>query len=89
MPDVSPLTVIGDEPVPVNDPGVDIAVNDVAVPPVVDAVYATDTLVPFPKSVTVPMLGASGTSAIGDDACSPLRDARTIDIINLFLNRMR
>jgi hypothetical protein len=39
--DCSPVTVMGEVPVPVNEPGVDVAVNVVAVPPVTAAVYAT------------------------------------------------
>jgi len=39
--DCKPVTVIGDAPVAVNPPGVDVAVKVVAVPPVAAAVYAT------------------------------------------------
>ena len=39
---VSPLTVIGDVPVPVNPPGLDVAVYVADAPPVAPAVYATD-----------------------------------------------
>jgi hypothetical protein len=35
---VKPLTVIGDDPVPVKDPGVDVAVNEDAVAPKIAAV---------------------------------------------------
>jgi hypothetical protein len=55
---------MGDEPVPVNDPGVEVAVNVVAVPPVVAAVYVTVALVEF-TAVALPIVGASGTSEIG------------------------
>jgi hypothetical protein len=42
VPAVSPDTVIGlDEPVPVKEPGLESAVNVVAGPPLVAAVYAT------------------------------------------------
>jgi hypothetical protein len=53
--------VIGEEPVPVIEPGVDVAVNVVTVPPVTAAVYGTVAVVP--TTVTVPIVGASGTSA--------------------------
>jgi hypothetical protein len=59
---------MGEDPVAVIEPGVDVAVKVVAVPPVVAAVYATETEVPVPKSVTAPIVGASGTSGIGEDA---------------------
>jgi hypothetical protein len=60
---VNPATVMGDEPVPVNDPGVEVAVNVVAVPPVVAAVYVTVALEES-TAVAVPIVGISGTSAI-------------------------
>jgi hypothetical protein len=59
----SPVTVIGlllD--VPVIEPGVEVAVNVVAVPPVVAAVKGTEAVVP--EALTVPIAGLSGTSAI-------------------------
>jgi hypothetical protein len=61
---VNPETVIGDEPVPVIEPGVEVAVKVVTVPPVTAAVYA---IVADEEStvVAVPMVGASGTSGIG------------------------
>jgi hypothetical protein len=60
----NPLTVIGEDPVPVNPPGDDVAVKVVAAPPVVAAVYATDAVEPVPRSATAPIVGASGTSDI-------------------------
>jgi hypothetical protein len=64
VPAVNPLTVIGEDPVPVNPPGDDVAVKVVAVPPVVAAVYATEAVDPVPRSATAPIVGASGTSDI-------------------------
>ena len=61
---VNPVTVMGEIPVAVIEPGVEVAVNVVAVPPVVEAVYATVAVVE-PVAVAVPIVGASGTSAIG------------------------
>jgi hypothetical protein len=61
---VNPLTVIGEDPVPVNPSGDDVAVKVVAAPPVVAAVYATDAVEPVPRSETAPIVGASGTSDI-------------------------
>jgi hypothetical protein len=60
VPFVNPETVIGDAPVPVNDPGDEVAVNVVIVlPPVAPAVYVTvaEALPP----VAVPIVGAAGT----------------------------
>jgi hypothetical protein len=57
-------TVIGDEDaVPVSDPGLEVAVKVVGVPPVVAAVNVTDAV--SADAVAVPIVGASGTSAIG------------------------
>jgi hypothetical protein len=64
VPAVNPLTVIGEDPVPVNPSGDDVAVKVVAAPPVVAAVYATDAVEPVPRSETAPIVGASGTSDI-------------------------
>jgi hypothetical protein len=60
---VNPETVIGlVAEVPVNEPGVDVAVKVViAEPPVAPAVNATETVVPVPPSVAVPIVGACGT----------------------------
>jgi hypothetical protein len=60
----NPVTVIGDDPVAVREPGVEVAVNVVAAPPVAAAVYATVAVVEV-AAVAVPIVGASGTSAIG------------------------
>jgi hypothetical protein len=59
VPSVKPETVIGDDPVPVNDPGLDIAVYVAAAPPVAPAVYVTVALVS--PDVAVPIVGACGT----------------------------
>jgi hypothetical protein len=59
VPFVKLETVIGDAPVPVNEPGEDVAVYAVTVfPPVAPAVYATVAL-PLP-AVAVPIVGACG-----------------------------
>jgi hypothetical protein len=64
VPSLNPLTVIGDDDaVPVIDPGLDVAVKVVAVPPVAAAVNVTDAA--RPAAVAVPIVGLSGTSAIG------------------------
>jgi hypothetical protein len=68
--DVNPETVMGDEPVPVTDPGVEVAVNVVPVPPVVAAVYATVAVLD-PVAVALPIVGASGTSTISVIAFTP------------------
>jgi hypothetical protein len=59
--------VIGEAPVPVKEPGVDVAVKVVTAPPVAAAVYVTDAF--EPESDAVPIVGASGTSAL---AVSPV-----------------
>jgi hypothetical protein len=70
VPPVKPDTVIGDvADVPVTDPGVEVAVYKVVVPPVVAAVKGTDA-VPIP-AVAVPIVGASGTSMIAVMAFTP------------------
>jgi hypothetical protein len=54
----SPDTVIGLAPVPVNPPGLDVAVKvDTAAPPVAPAVYVTVAVV-VPVAVAVPIVGA-------------------------------
>ena len=81
---VNPATVMGDEPVPVSDPGVEVAVNVVPVPPVFAAVYATVALLD-PVAVALPIVGASGTSAIATpDLVTPDVFALLI-LANLFL----
>jgi hypothetical protein len=66
VPVVNPVTVIGEvAEVPVRDSGVLVAVKVVTAPPVAATVNATDAEVPVPGSLTAPMVGASGTSAIG------------------------
>jgi hypothetical protein len=61
---VNPDTVIGEEDaVPVSDPGLEVAVKVVGVPPVVAAVNVIDAA--RPAAVAVPIVGLSGTSAIG------------------------
>jgi hypothetical protein len=60
VPFVSPETVIGLAPVPVSEPGDEVAVNVVMVlPPVAPAVYPT-VAEPLP-AVAVPIVGAPGT----------------------------
>jgi hypothetical protein len=60
-PVVKPVTVIGDEPVAVIPPGLDVAVYVVtALPPVAPAVYATVAVVAV-GAAAVPIVGASGT----------------------------
>ena len=69
VPFVKPDTVIGLAPVPVNESGVDVAVNVViAEPPVAFVVYATVASA-FP-AVTAPIVGACGTdvAVTPDDA---------------------
>jgi hypothetical protein len=61
VPGLKPVTVIGEEPVPVTDPGFEVAVNDVAVAPKVAAVYVT--VAPKPDKVAVPIVGAFGIAA--------------------------
>jgi hypothetical protein len=81
---VNPATVMGDEPVPVTDPGVEVAVNVDPVPPVVAAVYVTvaDSI----PAVALPILGVSGTSAIATpDLVMPDVFALLI-LANLFLH---
>jgi hypothetical protein len=57
---VKPVTVIGEEPVPVKPPGLDVAVYVTApVPASVGAVYATVAVV-VPVAVAVPIVGAPG-----------------------------
>ena len=62
MPLVSPVTVIGlAVPVPVNPPGLDVAVYLViALPPLLDGVVK-DTVACALPAVAVPMVGAPGT----------------------------
>jgi hypothetical protein len=60
VPAVSPDTVIGLVPVPVIEPGLDSAVNVVAGPPTVAAVYAT--VADAGPAVAVPIVGAVGMS---------------------------
>jgi len=61
---VKPDIVIGDEDaVPVIDPGFEVAVKVVGTPPVVDAVNVTEA--DASPAVAVPIVGLSGTSAIG------------------------
>jgi hypothetical protein len=61
---VNPETEIGEvAEVPVIEPGVEVAVKVVTVPPVTAAVNGTDAVVP--ETVAVPIVGASGTSGIG------------------------
>jgi len=68
--DCKPVTVTGEPaPEPVNDPGVDVAVKEVEVPPVADAVNATVAepllkALAVPTFVAAPIVGASGTSGI-------------------------
>jgi hypothetical protein len=57
VPWVSPLTVIGDVPVPVNAPGEDVAVYVAAAPPVAPAVYVTNAEV-VEALDAVPIVGA-------------------------------
>jgi hypothetical protein len=81
---VNPATVMGDEPVPVTDPGVEVAVNVDPVPPVVAAVYVTvaDSI----PAVALPIVGVSGTSAIATpDLVMPDVFALLI-LANLFLH---
>ena len=59
VPSVKPETVIGEDPVPVNDPGLDVAVYVAAAPPVAPAVYATVALAA--PDVAAPIVGACGT----------------------------
>ena len=59
VPSVSPLTVIGDDPVPVKPPGLDVAVYVAEAPPVAPAVYVTVALAAL--DVAVPIVGACGT----------------------------
>jgi hypothetical protein len=63
VPFVNPETVIGlDAPVPVIEPGDDVAVNPViAEPPVAFSVKVTETFPLVTKSVAVPIVGACGT----------------------------
>jgi hypothetical protein len=57
---VKPVTVIGDAPVAVIPPGLDVAVYVVtALPPVAPAVYATVAVVAV-GAVAVPIVGACG-----------------------------
>jgi hypothetical protein len=61
VPAVSPDTVIGlDEPEPVIEPGLESAVNVVAGPPLVAAVYST--VADSAPAVAVPTVGAEGMS---------------------------
>jgi hypothetical protein len=59
---VSPDTVIGDEPVPVIDPGFESAVNVVPIPPVFATVYVI--VADSAPAVAVPIVGVSGISTI-------------------------
>jgi hypothetical protein len=60
VPLVKPDTVIGlDDPVPVNPPGLDVAVYVTVLPPVAPGVNAT--LADASPAVAVPIVGASGT----------------------------
>ena len=63
------MTVTGDVPVPLYDPGEDVTVNDVGVPPFSFAVTATvaEPLLnarPEGAFVAAPIVGVSGTSTI-------------------------
>jgi hypothetical protein len=57
VPTVRPDTVIGDVPVPVTDPGDEVAVYVTDFPPVAPAVNATE-IFPLNASVAVPIVGA-------------------------------
>jgi hypothetical protein len=74
VPFVSPVNVIGDDPVVVNDPGEDVPVYTLtALPPVDPAVYVRVACV-FP-AVAVPIVGACGTVvavALAADDASPV-----------------
>jgi hypothetical protein len=59
---VNPDNVIGDEPVPVIDPGFDSAVNVVPIPPVFATVYVI--VADSAPAVAVPIVGVSGMSTI-------------------------
>jgi hypothetical protein len=60
VPFVSPETVIGLAPVPVKEPGDEVAVNvEIAAPPVAFAVYAT--VAEALPAVAAPIVGACGT----------------------------
>ena len=80
--------MIGLAPVPVNDPGDEVAVNvDTAAPPVAPAVYVTVAEVPVPPSAADPMVGACGTVVAvmlleaEDDADVPAEDvAVTVNV---------
>jgi hypothetical protein len=65
-----PETVIGaDEPVPVKEPGVDVTVYVLGVPPVTEAVKVTEA--ERPAAVATPIVGVSGTSIISLIAFKP------------------
>jgi hypothetical protein len=53
--------VIGEEPVPVSDPGFEVAVKDDAVAPNAAAVYSTVAVVPV-TAVAVPIVGTVGVA---------------------------
>jgi hypothetical protein len=60
---VNPVIIMGEvEPVAVTPPGEDVTVNEVAVPPVIAGVKATDA--DATPAVAVPIVGASGKSII-------------------------
>jgi hypothetical protein len=86
VPVVKPLTVIGDDaPVPVIDPGVDVAVNPViAEPPVSLAVNATVAEVAL-ASATAPIVGACGTVVAVIDPDVPEIDV-LIELVPLTVN---
>ena len=73
VPSVKPETVIGLEPVPVNDPGVDVAVYVAEAPPVAPAVYVTVAL--WLPAVAVPIVGACGTLVAVTALLAELADA--------------
>jgi hypothetical protein len=75
VPFVNPDTVIGEEPVPVNEPGLDVAVKVVIgnLPSYEGAVYVTVALA-FPP-VAVPIVGAFGTLFVAE---APTPVARVI-----------
>jgi len=86
VPDVNPFTVIGlVDPVPVIPPG-----DDVAVYPVIGnllyagAVNATVTLLPVPKSVTVPTVGTPGAPFVAP-ALLPRIGTLSPRLVNLIL----
>jgi hypothetical protein len=89
VPEARPVTVTGlDVPVPVNEPGVDVAVYEEALPPVVDAVNATVAApllyaLEVPTLVAVPIVGASGTSGICVPGTLMLEPRRSAIVLSL------